>query len=154
MRRGKSEYLLFFLTGAVCYGLIEILWRGRTHWTMLLTGGLCAALLHRCNRRHHALDWWSRCGLGCLIITAAELAVGWLVNVRLGMGVWDYSDKFGNLCGQICPEYSAYWYFLSMPVFGLSNVMIYFSSSQNKTNAMLIDAIDTIDTIDTGGKLC
>ncbi len=120
----RNEYVILFLIGAVCYGLIEILWRGSTHWTMLLTGGTCVALLHRCNLRHQGLDLWSKCGLGCLIITAVEFAVGWLVNIRFGMAVWDYSDKFANILGQVCLEYTAYWYFLCIPAFALSQFLI------------------------------
>lgn len=121
----RTEYLIIFLIGGVCYGLIEILWRGSTHWTMLLTGGLCLLLLHRCNERHSDWDIWSKCGLGCLYITSVELAVGWLLNVRLNMMIWDYSDKFWNVRGQICPEYSAYWYLLSIPAILVSDFFIH-----------------------------
>lgn len=120
----RGEYAALFLIGAVCYGLIEILWRGSTHWTMLLTGGTCMLLLHWVNRRHYELDLWSKCALGCLCITAVEFAVGWLVNVKLGMMVWDYSHKFLNIRGQVCLEYTAYWYFLSIPAIMLSNYFI------------------------------
>ena len=34
------KYLILFLTGAMVYGIIEILWRGRTHWTMAVLGGI------------------------------------------------------------------------------------------------------------------
>lgn len=120
----RGEYTAMFIIGAVCYGLIEILWRGSTHWTMLLTGGTCVAILHWVNQRHYSLDLWSKCGLGSLCITAVEFAVGWLVNIKLDMMVWDYSDKFLNVMGQICLEYTAYWYFLSIPVIMTSNYFI------------------------------
>lgn len=121
----RNGYAAMFLLGGICYGLIEILWRGSTHWTMLLTGGLCAALLHGLNRRYTSLDLWSKCGLGCLCITGVEFAVGCLVNLRLGLGVWDYSDRPLNVMGQVCAEYSGYWYFLSLPVFAASNYLLY-----------------------------
>ena len=31
---------LLLLAGALGYGLLEISWRGWTHWSMLLSGGL------------------------------------------------------------------------------------------------------------------
>lgn len=120
----RGEYTAVFIIGALCYGLIEIMWRGSTHWTMLLTGGACMLLLHWVNQRHYELDLWSKCGLGCLCITAVEFAVGWLVNIKLNMMVWDYSDKFLNIMGQVCPEYTAYWYFLSIPAIMTSNYFI------------------------------
>lgn len=120
----RQENFILFLIGALSYGLIEILWRGSTHWTMALTGGACVLLLHAWNRRNFALPLGDKCAMGCVCITAVELAVGWLVNLRLGMGVWDYSGRPLNLLGQICPEYSAYWYLLSYPAVAVSNFFI------------------------------
>ena len=117
----RSEYTVMFIIGAVCYGLIEILWRGYTHWTMLLTGGACMAIMHWINQRHYNLDLWRKCGL---CITVIEFAVGWLVNIKLDMMVWDYSDRFLNVMGQICLEYSVCWYFLSIPIIMTSNYFI------------------------------
>ena len=134
----RSEYAVMFVIGAVCYGLIEIAWRGRTHCTMLLTGGLCLLLLHRCNERHADLDLWSRCGLGCLTITAVEFSVGWLFNVRLHMMIWDYSDKFLNLAGQVCLEYTAYWYLLSVPAMALSSGVLRMRDNTKKKAEMRV----------------
>lgn len=48
-----------------------------------------------------------------LLITAAEFAAGLILNVHLGLGIWDYSDKPGNLMGQVCPQFFIIWIFLS-----------------------------------------
>ena len=40
MKSGKEKIVLFSI-GAMGYGLIEILWRGYTHWSMLTAGGIC-----------------------------------------------------------------------------------------------------------------
>ena len=40
------ELLLIYALGAELYGAIEILWRGRTHWTMLLCGGVCFTIMY------------------------------------------------------------------------------------------------------------
>ena len=122
--RNKKEYAAVFVTGAVIYSLIEILWRGSTHWTMAVTGGICLMLIHKCNERHDRLDLLSRCSLSSFYITGVEFAVGWLLNVRLHMMIWDYSDKALNVMGQICPEYWAYWYLLSIPAIMLSTVIL------------------------------
>ena len=122
--RKKIEYASVFIFGAVCYSLIEILWRGRTHWTMAVTGGICLLLIHACNERHRDLDLWSRCGLSSFYITSVEFAEGWLLNVRLNMMIWDYSGKYLNVMGQICPEYWAYWYLLSIPAVMLSSLIL------------------------------
>lgn len=100
--------------GAALYGGIEILWRGRTHWTMLLAGGLCFAIMYLIATRTDwpALEKWLA---SAAVITAVEFVTGALVNVRMGWNVWDYSSMPLNLYGQICPLYSFYWFLLSIP---------------------------------------
>ena len=47
-------------------------------------------------------------------------AAGLILNVRLGLGVWDYSDLRGNLWGQIRLQFAAIWWGLCLvfiPVF-------------------------------------
>ena len=95
---------------------IEVLARGRSHWTMGLTGGLC--LLGMVNIHRRAASWplLARCAAGAVLVTAAELAVGLTVNRLLKWNVWDYSDRLLNLWGQICPRFTMYWFLLNVPV--------------------------------------
>ena len=44
MSKGKTNFVLFGI-GALGYGLIEILWRGYTHYSMLTAGGICFCFL-------------------------------------------------------------------------------------------------------------
>lgn len=46
------------------------------------------------------------CGIA---ITAVEFVAGLIINVWLGMGVWDYSNMPGNIMGQICPQFLLMW---------------------------------------------
>ena len=46
-------------------------------------------------------------------ITAIEFVVGLILNVWLGLNMWDYSNMPGNILGQICPEFMVLWFFLS-----------------------------------------
>ena len=110
------EYGIVFLIGSVGYALVELLWRGRTHWTMMLTGGACLALIYLIQRRYPNAPRWKWCIVGMLVITIFELAVGFLVNILLGWAVWDYSRLPLNLFGQICPLYSMLWFWLCLPV--------------------------------------
>lgn len=100
--------------GGILYGVIECAWRGHTHWTMILLGGVLFVLLGGLNEW---LPWEMRLHvqavLGAALVTAAELAAGLILNVWLGLGVWDYSALPGNLWGQICPEYAVLWVPLS-----------------------------------------
>ena len=45
MDRLRADAAIFLL-GALGYGAVETLWRGGTHWTMLLTGGVCFLLIY------------------------------------------------------------------------------------------------------------
>ena len=113
------EYVFVYILGALGYGSIELLWRGRTHWTMLLTGGLCFLMIYLIGTRLR-LPFLLKPLLCAAAITLTELLVGLLVNRALGWEVWDYSALPCNLLGQICPLYSGYWLLLSLPMLGLS----------------------------------
>lgn len=115
MRKCWKNAVLFGL-GAGGYTLIELMFRGRTHWTMAVTGGVCAVGLYRIHRKMKRRSLFLRCGLGAALITAVEFAVGMLVNRMLHWHVWDYSDRFLNIKGQICPLFSLYWFLLNLPL--------------------------------------
>lgn len=110
------EYGTVYLIGACGYTLIEILWRGYSHWTMTLTGGLCFLVIYLSEIVFFGAPLWKRCVVGSLCISFAELTVGFVVNILLGWGVWDYSDMMFNVCGQVCLLYSGLWFLLCMPV--------------------------------------
>ena len=44
-----------------------------------------------------------------------EFVSGCIINLWLGLGVWDYSGMAGNLLGQVCPAFGLLW-FLIMPL--------------------------------------
>lgn len=52
-----------------------------------------------------------------------ELAAGLILNVWLGLGVWDYSRLPGNILGQICPQYTLAWAALMVVAIKLENLM-------------------------------
>lgn len=111
-----KDDLFCFAAGAAGYPLLELLWRGRTHWTMSCTGGICLTGIRRICRamRHRSLA--GCCAAAGGLITAAELGVGLLVNRMLRWQVWDYSRMPMNLWGQICPAYSLLWTLLCLPL--------------------------------------
>ncbi len=118
-----KRFLFLFCIGAAGYSLIELLWRGFTHWTMGLTGGVCFPVLCGIHKRLGHQVIWVRCFVGSLFITVTEFLVGCLVNLKLHWSVWDYSDLRFQLLGQICLPYSILWYFLTIPVFFLAEFL-------------------------------
>lgn len=115
------ETLAVFAIGAGLYGLIEILWRSHTHWTMLLCGGACFTFMYFLSAAQ--LPFWAKCLISTAAISLLELAVGYLVNIILGWAVWDYSDRPLNILGQICPLYSFFWLLLSAPALVLCGLI-------------------------------
>ena len=41
----------------------------------------------------------------------------------IDLKVWDYSGRFGNLLGQVCPLYTGLWFLLCIPVYGLAGLV-------------------------------
>ncbi len=116
------DELVVFAVGAAGYSIVEILWRGYTHWTMSLTGGICLLLIYLMNFNINA-GLLVKSIAAAVIITVAELAVGMIVNVALGWHVWDYSALPLNFKGQICVLYSFFWFIMSIPLIKLCDLL-------------------------------
>ena len=99
-----------FVLGGCAYGLMEILYRGHTHWTMPVTGGACVLTMFYLREWLLAQPLVLGALAGAVIITIYELSVGMIVNLKLGWQVWDYSAQPGNVLGQICPAFTAIWF--------------------------------------------
>lgn len=124
------EFAFIFLFGAIGYGSLEVLWRGHTHWTMLLLGGVCLYLIYLISTRLHD-RLWKKLLMCALVVTTLEFAVGCIVNLRLGWEVWDYSTMPFNLLGQICPAFSIMWLLLSIPCVYLCRLLYNFIFEPN-----------------------
>ena len=118
--RRVLSMLLWFWGGTV-YFLLEVAWKTATgkpemiSWTMLVLAVLLTIPVERCGEQ---LPWgvplWLQALACAALVTAAELAAGLILNVWLGLGVWDYSDLPGNFIGQICPQFAAVWFGLCL----------------------------------------
>lgn len=118
-----AENICAFACGAVAYALVEIIWRGHTHPTMLLAGGVCFLIIYLLEKRLSQTPLPLRCLLYCGVITATELAFGAVFNLIFDFSVWDYSAMPFNFLGQICPGYSVLWFAISFPAVGLCRVI-------------------------------
>lgn len=118
----KKKSVLFSF-GGIMYGLIEILWRGKTHWSMLLTGGACFLSLFRIFTRLTSHPLWQKCMVGSAVITAYEFCSGCIFNLLLKLKVWDYSSMPLNFKGQICALYSFLWGLLCIPINRICKVL-------------------------------
>lgn len=127
MRKNGRELFFVFAFGGVAYGLCEILWRGYTHPSMFLLGGICFAGLYEGQKKYRSLPFYLRCICGGIYITCLELVFGIVVNVALGMNVWDYSSMPFNFMGQICLRFFCLWVALCLPaLFLCDNISKFF----------------------------
>jgi len=111
-----------FLLGGAGYVGLEFLWRGRSHISMFLAGGLCFLLLGKLSEVKPRLPWPLRCLAGAGIITVVELAAGLLANRNYE--VWDYRQLPFNYHGQVCLMYSLLWIPVSFGAMLLYRLMI------------------------------
>ena len=116
MKQSKiKKYEFLFFVGATIYVIIEKLYRGYSHWTMFLLGGICFIALGLINE---VIPWdmplLLQMFIGGIIITVLELITGCVVNLWFGWNVWDYSELPFNLWGQISLFSSIVWVGLSL----------------------------------------
>ena len=115
-RLSTPPSLLLFPIGAVGYYALEIAFRGYSHWSMALCGGLCICLIYVANRKLFRFPLLLRALIGTAIITAVEFIAGCILNLWLGWNIWSYESLPYNLLGQIAPTFSALWFLLCLPV--------------------------------------
>lgn len=132
------KYLFLFIIGALSYMLIEILYRGYTHWSMGLLGGICFIFVGLINE---ILSWdtplWLQGIIGTAIITTLEFICGIILNIWLKLGVWDYSHMPFNICGQVCLPFTIVWIGLSVIAIILDDYLRYWLFKEEKPHYKL-----------------
>lgn len=125
--------LVLLAVGGMAYCFVELLWRGWTHWSMWLLGGLCFVLIGLINE---VLPWdtsiIAQAVIAAALVTAAEFLAGLALNVWWGLGVWDYSRAPYNLYGQVCLLYANLWMLLALPAIVLDDWLRYWWFGQER----------------------
>ena len=127
------KHLILMMIGGALYVLLELLWRGYSHWTMFFLGGMCFVVLGLLNE---VVPWevplWRQALLGTALVTVAEFTVGCVVNLWFGWQVWNYSHMPGNILGQICPQYMILWFPVSIAGIMLDDWLRYWLFGEEK----------------------
>ncbi len=118
-----KEFLHIYAIGAISYMFIEVLWRGYTHWSMGIVGGICFTLIYSFENHIAKTNLFQRALISALTITFIEFFAGIIVNRIFNLNVWDYSTMKFNFMGQISLIYSILWYFLCIPSHLLSRIL-------------------------------
>ncbi len=120
MKQVLKLVALWFCLGTLYFAL-EGFWRipqgGYANIAMLPVGGLCGVAVGGINQcpRFYKLPVILQSALGTVIVLAVEFGAGCLLNLHLGLHLWNYSGRFGNIMGQICLPYALLW-FAMMPL--------------------------------------
>ena len=133
----KTAFLV--VVGGLIYILIELLWRGHTHISMFVLGGICFVAIGLINEIFpwdFGFLWQSM--IGAVVVTVLEFITGLVVNVWLGLNVWDYSDMPLNILGQICLPFSIAWIALSAIAIVLDDYLRYWLFKEEKPRYKLI----------------
>lgn len=114
------KYLFLFWFGGTTYVTFEVLFRERSHWSMLLLAGIVFIVVGLLNEKWSwETDLTIQVITGTAIATILEFITGCIVNLWLGWDVWDYSELPFNLFGQVCPQFVLIW----IPIILLAIVM-------------------------------
>ncbi len=139
--RAAVKYAVLFLLGGLLYAGIEILWRGFTHPSMIIVGGIAFLLVGGIN------DWFPRqisiVGQGLIggtMITGLELLAGVFLNIYLGLRVWDYSNMPLNVMGQICVPFWFLWCLLAIAAVIVDDYLRYWMFQEEKPHYKFVFA--------------
>lgn len=98
-----SEYLFMWALGGCMYYGFELMFRGFSHWSMFVLGGICFLFFYIQGSMLHWEDPLWKQLIRCIIfVTSMEFITGIIVNKWLGLEVWDYTGLPFELFGQIC----------------------------------------------------
>lgn len=118
----KKNALIFAIFGCI-YVTVEVFYRGHSTISMWFVGGLCGLLVGLINEYTPKMPIFLQMLLGAVIITVIEFISGYILNIKLGLNVWDYSHTPFNFMGQICLPFSICWVLLSYPAIVLDDYL-------------------------------
>lgn len=137
--KNALKMIVLLMIGGTIYFCIEMLWRGHSHWTMALVGGICFIAIGAINEY---IPWEmgmvQQSLIGACLTTTIEFVSGLILNVWLGMGIWDYSNMPFNLLGQICLPFFFAWVLLACIAIVLDDYLRYWLFNEEKPHYQLI----------------
>lgn len=137
--KNALKMVVLLLFGSMTYFCIEILWRGYSHISMFFVGGICFIGIGAINEYFPwTLGIVQQAILGASFVTIMELVSGYVLNIKLNLNVWDYSDVAFNIMGQICLPYFFAWIALSAIAIIVDDYLRYWLFDEEKPYYQLI----------------
>ena len=118
-----NKNIVIFLIFGISYITLELLYRGHSDVSMFFVGGLCGLLIGLINEITPKMPVLLQMLLGSVIVTFIEFVTGYILNIKLGLHIWDYSNLRFNILGQVSLLFSALWFLLSFFVIQLDDFL-------------------------------
>lgn len=133
------KLLVLAVIGGAIYVGIEMLWRGHSHPSMFILGGLCFVSIGLINE---LFPWelgivWQAL-IGGTLVTCLEFITGVIVNIWLKLGVWDYSGLPLNILGQACLPFYFAWVGLSVVAIVFDDYLRYWFFGEEKPHYKIV----------------
>lgn len=133
------KLLVLAVIGGAIYVGIEMLWRGHSHPSMFILGGLCFVSIGLINE---LFPWelgivWQAL-IGGTMVTCLEFITGVIVNIWLKLGVWDYSGLPLNILGQVCLPFYFAWVSLSVVAIVFDDYLRYWFFGEEKPHYKIV----------------
>lgn len=127
MKKTILKNVVLSVVGGLSYGIIELIYRQKTYYLMILCGAIAIILLDKIN---DCISWdmdilLQGC-IGSLIITGMEFIIGNLYFMGIVPKMWDYSNVWLNYKGIICLPFSLIWILLSICAILLADTINYY----------------------------
>lgn len=127
------EYVFLWTLGGSLYYSFEMLFRGFSHMSMFVLGGICMVFFAVQGR---AMCWrepmWIQVIRCTIFVTACEFITGIIVNKWMRLAVWDYSDQPFQLFGQICLPFATIFSALCAAGIILSGYLLHWVFGEEK----------------------
>ena len=132
------KYIFLFIIGGFTYYMIEILWRGYSHWSMFILGGICFLFA---GIQNEYIEWeyplWRQILNVDIFVLISEFITGCIVNLYFHWNVWDYSNLPFNILGQSCPQFALLFIPLCLFAIILDDYIRYFVFHEDKPHYKL-----------------
>lgn len=137
--KNALKMIVLLIIGGTIYFGIEMLWRGHSHWSMALVGGICFIAIGAINEY---IPWEmgmvQQSLIGACLVTGIEFIAGLILNVWLGLAIWDYSNLPFNIMGQICLPFFFAWIVLSAVAIVVDDYLRYWLFKEEKPHYQLM----------------
>lgn len=127
------KYIFLFATGGSLYYIVELLFRGYSHWSMFILGSIC---FNYAGIQNEYTSWdyplWKQLLKVESFVLISEFITGCIVNLWLGWNVWDYSNLTGNILGQTSWQFALLFLPLCLAAIILDDYLRYWIFKEEK----------------------